>query len=184
MGLEIGVIRQLQLQRGIRIFLFLFSGDHQIIKRLQLWRPRFLLYPAVATLIRSFFGSGTELLGPGAEFVGLKNWTHVFTSKTMLTALRNNALWAVVFTLGTVTLGLVFAVLLDRVRYEKWLKAAMLLHIRNTFPKVTIVTTDNATSNAPMLSINERLGFAVHKESVTTQISTKDLGLYVISLQK
>jgi len=85
----------------------------------------FLLYPAIATLIRSFFGSGTELLGSGSQFVGLKNWRFVFSSTAMLTALRNNALWAVVFTLGTVTLGLAFAVLLDRVRYEKWVKAAI-----------------------------------------------------------
>jgi alpha-glucoside transport system permease protein len=77
------------------------------------------------TLVRSFFGSGTELFGSGSQFVGLKNWRYVFSSTTMLTALRNNAFWSVVFTLGTVTLGLVFAVLLDRVRYEKWVKAAI-----------------------------------------------------------
>jgi GNAT superfamily N-acetyltransferase len=63
----------------------------------------------------------------------------------------------------------------------KWLKAAMLLYIRDRYPAVTVVTTDNATTNAPMLSINERLGFRVYKESVTSQITTDKLGQYLQS---
>ncbi|MGC9779756.1 MAG: GNAT family N-acetyltransferase [Candidatus Heimdallarchaeota archaeon] len=41
----------------------------------------------------------------------------------------------------------------------KWLKAAMLLYLRENFPEVRIVNTGNADSNMPMLSINERMGF-------------------------
>lgn len=61
----------------------------------------------------------------------------------------------------------------------KWLKAIMMLRIKEEFPKVNIVTTDNATINAPMLSINDRLGFKVHKESITGQMKTEDLGKYL-----
>ncbi|MHA2365813.1 MAG: GNAT family N-acetyltransferase, partial [Candidatus Hodarchaeales archaeon] len=61
----------------------------------------------------------------------------------------------------------------------KWLKSALLLRIRNEFPKVNIVTTGNATSNAPMLSINERLGFKKYKESVNAQITTEQLKKYL-----
>ncbi|NPD88000.1 MAG: GNAT family N-acetyltransferase [Asgard group archaeon] len=61
----------------------------------------------------------------------------------------------------------------------KWLKATMLLRIKEEFPDVNIITTDNATTNAPMLSINDRLGFKVYKEGITGQMKTEDLGKYL-----
>ena len=45
----------------------------------------------------------------------------------MLTALKNNALWVVAFTLCTLGFGLILAVLLDRVSYEKTVKAIVFL---------------------------------------------------------
>lgn len=44
----------------------------------------------------------------------------------------------------------------------KWLKAAMLLRLRADYPGVKYVATANADSNAPMLAINDRLGFKRH----------------------
>ncbi|MHA1557057.1 MAG: GNAT family N-acetyltransferase [Candidatus Heimdallarchaeota archaeon] len=41
----------------------------------------------------------------------------------------------------------------------KWLKAAMLLYLRENYPEVRTINTGNADSNAPMLSINEQMGF-------------------------
>lgn len=41
----------------------------------------------------------------------------------------------------------------------KWLKAEMLLYIRKKYPDLLYIITGNADSNAPMLSINERMGF-------------------------
>jgi len=41
----------------------------------------------------------------------------------------------------------------------KWLKAAMLMHIRELYPGVEVFVTENAGSNAPMLAINTKLGF-------------------------
>ncbi len=45
----------------------------------------------------------------------------------------------------------------------KWLKAKMILYIRETYPEAQRVLTGNAETNAPMLSINERMGFKKHK---------------------
>ena len=87
----------------------------------------FLVYPTIMTVIRSFFGRGTTLFGPGVEFVGLKNWGFIFSSDIMLTALRNNALWAVLFTSCTVGFGLALAVMLDRVKYEKLIKSIIFI---------------------------------------------------------
>lgn len=85
----------------------------------------FLLYPTVATIWRSFYGSGQALFGPNVRYVGLDNWRYVFTHPTMTGALRNNVLWVAVFTLLTVGFGTVLAVLLDRVKYERILKSAI-----------------------------------------------------------
>ncbi|MFQ5837150.1 MAG: GNAT family N-acetyltransferase [Thermoplasmata archaeon] len=61
----------------------------------------------------------------------------------------------------------------------KWLKAAMLLRVREEFPQVKVVVTGNATSNAAMLSINERLGFKPHKEGVLAQVTLRSLEAYL-----
>ncbi|MHA2054677.1 MAG: GNAT family N-acetyltransferase [Candidatus Hodarchaeales archaeon] len=61
----------------------------------------------------------------------------------------------------------------------KWLKAAMLLRSKKEFSDIEIVTTDNASINAPMLSINERMGFKLHKENVNVQISQDKLEEYL-----
>ncbi len=87
----------------------------------------FLVYPTIATVIRSFFGRGSTLFGPMVEFVGLANWKYVFTNPVMLTALRNNALWAVLFTACTVGFGLALAVMLDRVKYERLVKSIIFI---------------------------------------------------------
>lgn len=51
----------------------------------------------------------------------------------------------------------------------KWLKAAMLLFLREQYPAARWVITENATSNAPMLAINDRLGFKEHMSGSTYQ---------------
>jgi alpha-glucoside transport system permease protein len=87
----------------------------------------FLAYPMLMTVVRSFYGKGTQIFASTLDCVGLANWEFVFTSPTMLAALRNNALWAVSFTSCTVTSGLLLAVLMDRVRYEKVLKTIIFI---------------------------------------------------------
>ena len=61
----------------------------------------------------------------------------------------------------------------------KWMKAAMLLKTKEDYPEAKIITTDNATENKPMISINDRLGFKLHKESISAQIKREDLEKYL-----
>jgi GNAT superfamily N-acetyltransferase len=57
----------------------------------------------------------------------------------------------------------------------KWLKAAMLLHLREIYPDVEWIVTDNAHSNGPMLKINRTLGFKAYRTGVEYQIGRDDL---------
>jgi alpha-glucoside transport system permease protein len=81
----------------------------------------FWLYPVANTLYLSVRSSNSE------EFVGLANFVYVFTDGVMLSALRNNVAWLVVFTLITVGGGLLAAVLTDRVPYESAAKSVIFL---------------------------------------------------------
>ncbi len=79
----------------------------------------FLLYPMLNTIWLSFFNADSS------RFVGLNNYWYIFTSPNMLTILKNNLLWLVLGTTATITLGLIIAVLVDRVRFESQIKAAI-----------------------------------------------------------
>ena len=81
----------------------------------------FLVYPIINTIVVSFMNADSS------GFVGVTNYASLFSDETVLVALRNNVLWLVVFTLVTVTLGLLLAVLADRVKYEVAAKALLFL---------------------------------------------------------
>lgn len=57
----------------------------------------------------------------------------------------------------------------------KWLKAEMLLRVREEFPQVRVVSTWNATTNAAMLAINDALGFREHRVSEMPQMGVEAL---------
>ena len=63
----------------------------------------------------------------------------------------------------------------------KWLKSAILLQVKEQYPEVKTVRTENVTTNAPMLSINNRLGFKFHRESIEAQIILEKLKQYLKS---
>lgn len=81
----------------------------------------YLIYPTLSTIYISFFDANST------TFVGLENYIYSFTSSVMLGALKNNLLWLIVFTTGTVFFGLLIAVLVDRARFESAFKSAIFL---------------------------------------------------------
>ncbi len=93
----------------------------------------FLIYPALRTFVFSFYDATSTRL------VGLANYVYIFTDRVMLVALRNNVIWLVFFTPITVTLGLVIAVLADRVRYEAALKAIIFLPMAISFVAAGVI---------------------------------------------
>jgi alpha-glucoside transport system permease protein len=78
----------------------------------------YLLYPGAATFARSFFDAKGAFT--------LDNYA-VMTTPDMIETLRNNVIWLVVATGGSVLLGLVIAALFDRVRRESLAKTFIFL---------------------------------------------------------
>lgn len=77
----------------------------------------FLVGPAILTIV----ASATE----GQGFVA--NWSFVLTSPDMWLAFRNNIIWLVVGTGGSVVIGLLVATLVDRVKREALAKTFIFL---------------------------------------------------------
>ena len=53
----------------------------------------------------------------------------------------------------------------------RWIKAAMVLHVRELYPDAKLISTGNAGSNAPMLTINRAMGFKAYRTAVDYQVS-------------
>lgn len=70
-----------------------------------------VVYPIGYSVYRSFFDRS------GDGFAGLGNYVEIFTDDTILTAVENNAIWVVVAPTVATALGLMFAVLTERVRW-------------------------------------------------------------------
>jgi alpha-glucoside transport system permease protein len=88
----------------------------------------FLIYPTIATVVRSFQDKTAA-----ANFIGFANYQFFFSSEGTLTALRNSFEWLVLLTVFVVVGGLVSAVLFDRVRYESVAKALLFLPLAISF---------------------------------------------------
>nr|WP_240506565.1 ABC transporter permease subunit [Thermoactinospora rubra] len=70
-----------------------------------------VIYPIGYSLYRSLFDAS------GQSFVGLANYGTIFTDPGTLTTIRNNLIWVVVAPILVTTLGLIFAVLTERIRW-------------------------------------------------------------------
>jgi alpha-glucoside transport system permease protein len=80
-----------------------------------------VVYPTIRTIIRSFYGRD------GSEFVGLDNYETLFTDDTLLTAIKNNFLWLLIVPAFVTAIGLVFAVLLERIRFSVAFKVVVFM---------------------------------------------------------
>jgi len=82
-----------------------------------------MVYPAVYTIIRSFFGR-TGYLG---TWVGGSNYVRLFTTHTLIRAIENNVIWVAVVPALVTAIGLIFAVLTERVSWAVAFKTAVFL---------------------------------------------------------
>jgi alpha-glucoside transport system permease protein len=80
-----------------------------------------IVYPTIRTIIRSFFDRS------GDEFVWFENYERIFTSDVLLTAVKNNAIWVLVVPVLVTAIGLIFAVLTERIGWAVAFKTAVFM---------------------------------------------------------
>jgi alpha-glucoside transport system permease protein len=119
----------------------------------------FIVYPAIRTIIDSFY----ETIGIGVnapqKFVGLDNYNNFLTDPAIQTAIKNNILWIVVVTPVTVALGVVFAVLFDRVRYEAVAKSIVFIPMAISATAAGVIWKLTYADDANIGTINAVLGW-------------------------
>ncbi len=97
----------------------------------------FFIYPMIGTIVTSF--ESVDSLGNVTGFAGLKWYKNIFTTPGNLIILRNNLLWLVVGTTLTVGLGLVIAVLVDRVKIERVIKSTLFIPMALSFVAAGVI---------------------------------------------
>lgn len=86
-----------------------------------------VVYPTVDTIAQSFQHDTTR------AWVGLDNYRRAAQSDTIITALKNNAIWVLSAPAIITTLGLMFAVLTERVRYATAIKIIVFMPMAISF---------------------------------------------------
>jgi len=92
----------------------------------------YLIYPTVGTVAQSFT-EVPEGAGP------LTNYSNAFTNADVLIALRNNLIWLLVAPAAAVVIGLAFAALVDRVKWESTAKSFVFMPLAISFVGASVI---------------------------------------------
>lgn len=125
-GLILFVVALLE-KRGARRVAWYFVGPTLLLIAIG------LIYPAIKTIGRSLYDAA------GTAFIGVDNYTHIFTSSDMLVVLRNTAFWVIVTPFVATAVGLVYAILVDGARGEALSKALIFLPMAISFVGAAII---------------------------------------------
>lgn len=115
-----------------------------------------VLYPIGYTVQRSLFDADNS------AFVGLKNFGEVFTDHANLTAVKNNAIWVIVAPVVATVLGLIFAVLTERVSWGTAFKLVVFMPMAISMLAAGIIfrlvyenDPDRGVANAVVVGIHD-----------------------------
>ena len=92
-----------------------------------------LIYPAIATIIQSFFDKS------GENFVGLENYIWTFTNPEGFWSVINTVIWVLVVPAVATIIGLAYAVFIDKARGEKVLKVMIFMTFAISFVGAGII---------------------------------------------
>jgi alpha-glucoside transport system permease protein len=92
-----------------------------------------LVVPAIRTTMLSFQN------GDSSAWVGLGNYTWMFSQSDILHVLRNSLIWVVLVPLAATTVGLVYAVLVDKARLESLAKSLVFMPMAISFVGAGII---------------------------------------------
>lgn len=126
-GLNILVEKVFPQNTRLKILPWIYVGPSVLLL------TAYLVIPTIRTFYLSFFNANST------EFVGLKNYLFAFTAPDMLLTFRNNVLWLVLVTAISVGLGLIIAVLIDRVKYEPVAKSLIFLPMAISFVGASVI---------------------------------------------
>jgi alpha-glucoside transport system permease protein len=135
----------------------------------------YYIYPTIATIRRSLFSN------TGKEFVWFDNYQQIFTDDILLTAIKNNAIWVAVVPAAVTALGVMFAVLTERIGWAIAFKFAVFAPLAiSLFAAGIIWRATMYDRNPDVGTINHVIGVikgAVGSSGVLTQAnpSTEDL---------
>jgi alpha-glucoside transport system permease protein len=107
----------------------------------------FVVYPTVNTMYLSFLDpdgvqSAAVTCREGEPCWGIfENYRHALTDETMLLAFRNNLLWIILMVPGTTGIGLIIAVLVDRIKQEALAKAVIFMPMAISFVGAGVIWT-------------------------------------------
>jgi alpha-glucoside transport system permease protein len=90
-----------------------------------------VLYPLVYSAVRSLFDDGPA--GTTGGFVGLRNYGSVFTDPSTFRAVKNNIIWILVAPTVITIVGLIFAVLSERIRWSSAFKLVLFMPMAISF---------------------------------------------------
>src|ERR1035441_9289034 len=99
------------------------SGSLAFIAPGAIWLLAIVGYPLVETIRDSFYNNDST------RFVGVANFKTIFSTADILVTFRNNVIWVIVFPFFVTFLGLVFAVLTERIRWATAFKAIIFMPI-------------------------------------------------------
>ena len=127
------------------VLLLVSAADHVRLRGRERWQIAVLLAPALGMLLIGLVipAIRTTILAfmdaDGKNFVGLDNFRWMFTTPDIVVVLRNTALWVVLGPLLATSIGLVYAVLVDRTRFEKLAKTLVFLPMAISFVGAGII---------------------------------------------
>lgn len=92
-----------------------------------------LIYPAIRTIYMSFFDARTQ------NPVGLANYQWVFTNPDSVRGLINTFWWVLLVPVVSTIVGLLYAILIDKARFEKYAKSLLFLPMGISFVGAGII---------------------------------------------
>lgn len=115
-----------------------------------------VVYPIAYTVVRSLFDA------TGTRFVGGGNYADMFTDAQTLVSIRNTAIWVIVAPTVVTALGLVFAVLTERIRWASAFKLIVFMPMAVSFLASGVIfrlvyqqSPDSGVANAIIVGVHD-----------------------------
>lgn len=108
-------------------------------------------YPVIWSIGRSLYDAA------GNDFLGIGNYVTMFTDPATFTAIRNNVIWVVVVPITCTILGLIFAVLLDKIKWGIAFKLIVFMPMAISMVAAGVIFRTTFQENPELGAVNAAL---------------------------